>query len=260
MKLLIITQEEPFYLPTGIVKLIEKEKEEILGITILPRFNQKKSKFKISKELFLLYGPKSFSIQVIEFFIFKILDLLTGLIKFKRFYSVKKIAKYFSVPIILTNNINEASYISRIKQMSPDLIISFACPQILKSEILSIPKLRCINVHGSLLPKYRGRNIGFWVLLNQEKETGVTVHYINEKIDAGEMILQEKINIMPNETVHSLYKKILPIEGDLLVKAIDLIKNNQQKTQTITVKKEDYFSDASPEDIKKFKKIGKKFR
>jgi methionyl-tRNA formyltransferase len=260
IKIFIVTQEEPFYLPLGLAKLIEAKKENIVGTTILPRFNKKKSKFKILKELFLLYGFKSFAIQGFEFFIFKFLNILTSIISLKRFYSVKKIFKNFSIPIIPTKNINDSDYIEKLKTIKPDLIISFACTQIFKDEILSIPKLGCINVHGSLLPKYRGRNIGFWVLLNQETETGVTVHYMNEKIDAGEVILQKKIQIAKNETIHTLYKKILPLEGLLLIEAINLIENNTINSWTTQIKKEDYFSDASVEDIKKFRKLGKKFR
>lgn len=260
IKIFIITQEELFYLPLGLTKLIEAKKESIAGVTILPRFNKKKSKFKIFTELFSLYGFKSFVIQGFELFIFKLLNVLMPIVGPKRFYSVKKIFKHFSIPIIQTENINDADYIKKLKTAKPDLIISFACPQILKNEILSVPKLGCINVHGSLLPKYRGRNIGFWVLLNQESETGVTVHYMNEKIDAGEIILQKKIQIAEKETIHTLYKKILPLEGLALIEAINLIENDAVNSWTIQIKKEDYFSDASVEDIKKFRKLGKKFR
>ncbi len=260
IKIFILTQEEPFYLPLGIKKLIEAKKDNVVGATIFPRFGKKKSKFKIFRELLLLYGPRSFMIQCFEFFVFKLLNILTPIIKTRRFYSLKKIFKYFSIPIIQTSNINDSAYIEKIKTINPDLIISFACPQILKNEILSIPKIGCINVHGSLLPKYRGRNIGFWVLLNQEPETGITVHYMNEKIDAGEIILQKKIEVAKGETVHTLYKKILPLEGLALIEAIDLLENNIVKSWTIQVKKEDYFSDASIEDIKKFRKLGKRFR
>ncbi len=260
IKIFIITQEESFYLPLGLTKLIEAKKESIVGATILPRFNKRKSKLTIFTELFSLYGFKSFAIQSFEFFVFKLLNVLTPIVGLKRFYSVKKIFKHFSIPIIQTENINNANYIEKLKAAKPNLIISFACPQILKKEILSVPGLGCINVHGSLLPKYRGRNIGFWVLLNQESETGVTVHYMNEKIDAGEIILQKKIQVAEKETIHTLYTKILPLEGLALIETVNLIESNAVNSWTIQIKKEDYFSDASIEDIKKFRKLGKKFR
>jgi folate-dependent phosphoribosylglycinamide formyltransferase PurN len=259
MRIFILTQEEPFYLPVGMEKLVRQKKKDIIGATILPRFG-KKSRFQVVKNLFPLYGPRSFFIQFSEFVIFKILNTLNCFIKFKRFYSVKRVFSSFSIPIIAAKNVNNEDYIKKIKQLKPDLIISFACPQILKKEILSLPPLGCINVHGSLLPRYRGKNIGFWVLLNKEKETGISVHYINEKIDAGGIILQKKIRIDPKETVHSLYRKVVPQEGNALITALELIEKEKVKAKPIKVKKEDYFSDPKIEDIKRFRALGKKFR
>jgi len=206
MKIFIITQEEPFYLPIGLEKLVSQRRKEIVGATVLSRFGKTPLE-QVLKKLFSLYGPKDFFLQASEFVLFKILDILTPIIKPKRFYSIRRIFDFFSVPIISTNNINDKNYLKKIKQSKPEIIISFGCPQVFKKEILSLPLFGCINVHGSLLPKYRGKNTGFWVLLNQEKETGVTVHYMNEKIDDGEIILQKKIKIHPQETVNSLYKK-----------------------------------------------------
>ena len=208
MKIFIITQEEPFYLPIGLEKLVSQRKKEIVGATILFRFGKTPLR-QVLKKLLSLYGVKAFFIQTAEFILFKLLDTLSLLIKLKRFYSARRIFNFFSIPIIPTNNINDKNYLKKIAQSKPEIIISFGCPQVFKKEILSLTPLGCINVHGSLLPKYRGKNIGFWVLLNQEKETGVTVHYMNEKIDAGEIILQKKIKIHSQETIHSLYKKII---------------------------------------------------
>lgn len=259
MKIFIITQEEPFYLPIGMEKLVRSKKEKIIGATIMPRYG-KKLKHQTIKDLFLLYGFKSFFLQTSEFILFKILNTLNSLIKLKRFYSIKRIFNSFSIPIIPTKNINDKKYLEKLKQLNPDIIVSFACPQIFKKEILSLPPLGCINVHGSLLPSYRGKNIGFWVLLNQEKETGVSVHYMNEKLDAGNIILQEKIAIAPKETVHSLYKKILPKEADALINALELIKKKNYEIKTVNISEGDQFSDPSKEDIKRFKALGKKFR
>jgi len=259
MKIFIITQEEPFYLPIGLEKLVSQRKKEIVGATILPRFS-KKSSWQVLKKLFLLYGLKAFCVQTAEFILFKSLDALSPLIKPERFYSVRRIFVFFSIPIIPTNNINDKNYLKKIAQSKPDIIVSFGCPQVFKKEILSLPPLGCINVHGSLLPKYRGKNIGFWILLNHEKETGITVHYMNKKIDAGEIILQKKIKIYPQETVDSLYKKIVPEEGQALIKALKLIDEGRVRTKKIDVKNKDYLSNPSITDIKLFRKMGKKFR
>ena len=96
--------------------------------------------------------------------------------------------------------------------------------KILPKEILEIPKKGCINVHGSLLPKYRGAAPIQWAVLNGDKETGVTTMYMDEGMDTGDMILKEKIQIGENETTGELWERLSKIGGGLLVKTLNEIE------------------------------------
>ena len=103
--------------------------------------------------------------------------------------------------------------------------------KILPKEILEIPKLGCINVHGSLLPKYRGSAPIQWAILNGDKETGVTTMYMDEGMDTGDMILKEKVQIGEDETTGELWDRLAKIGGDLLVRTLEQIENNTVKRQ-----------------------------
>ena len=115
--------------------------------------------------------------------------------------------------------------IKKIKEMNPDIICVVAYGRILPKEILEIPKYGCINVHPSLLPKYRGPAPIQWAILNGDKNTGVTTMYLNEEMDAGDIILKQEVAIDENETSGELWDRLSKIGAKLLTETLKQIKN-----------------------------------
>ena len=122
-------------------------------------------------------------------------------------------------------------FIEEIKNLNPDVICVVAYGKILPKEILEIPKLGCINVHGSLLPKYRGAAPIQWAVLNGDKKTGVTTMYMDEGMDTGDMILKEEVEIGEDETTGKLWQKLSKTGGKLLVKTLREIENGTAPRQ-----------------------------
>ena len=120
---------------------------------------------------------------------------------------------------------NNEEFISEIKALKPDVICVVAYGKILPKEILEIPSKGCINVHGSLLPKYRGAAPSQWAVLNGEKKTGVTTMYMDVGMDTGDMILKQETQIGEDETTGELWERLSKIGGDLLVKTLKEIEN-----------------------------------
>ncbi|MFH1613009.1 MAG: methionyl-tRNA formyltransferase [bacterium] len=114
----------------------------------------------------------------------------------------------------------------KLKKLKPDLIVVVAF-RILSSEILNLPLLGCINVHASLLPKYRGSAPINWAIINGEKETGVSTIFLKNEIDAGDIILQEKIFIEENETAEDIYDKLKKMASMILLKTIKKIESGK---------------------------------
>src|SRR5579872_1582896 len=112
---------------------------------------------------------------------------------------VKVWAEGRGLPILQPENLRDPHFIEQIKSLSPDLIIVVAF-RILPKEVFTLPKLGAFNLHGSILPKYRGAAPIQWALINGEKETGVTTFFLQEKVDTGSIILQEKLSIDERET------------------------------------------------------------
>lgn len=142
---------------------------------------------------------------------------------------IKEVANKANLLLLQPEKIKNKEFIKKIKNINPELIIVVAF-SILPKEILSIPKFGVVNVHPSLLPKYRGPAPINWAIINGEKETGVTTIFLNEKIDAGEIILQQKVKIEHNDTYSTLYKKLSEYGANLLFETIKLIKENKVKT------------------------------
>lgn len=138
-------------------------------------------------------------------------------------YALEKNLKIYQ-PIKIRNN---TEFLDEIRTLAPDVICVVAYGKILPKEILEIPKLGCINVHGSLLPKYRGAAPIQWAVLNGEKITGITTMYMDEGMDTGDMILKEEVEIGPEETTGELWQKLSKLGGEILVKTLKLIEEGK---------------------------------
>ena len=122
---------------------------------------------------------------------------------------------------------NNEEFVEELKKLQPDVICVVAYGKILPKEILDIPSKGCINLHGSLLPKYRGAAPSQWAVLNGDKVTGVTTMYMDVGMDTGDMILKEEVEIPEDETTGELWEKLSVIGAKLLVKTLKQVENGE---------------------------------
>ena len=143
---------------------------------------------------------------------------------------VKEYALEKGLPVYQPTKIrNNPEFIEKIKEMNPDIICVVAYGKILPKELLDIPKLGCINVHGSLLPKYRGAAPIQWAVLNGDKTTGITTMYMDEGMDTGDILLAQEVEIGENETTGELWNRLKEIGGKLLVDTLRKIEKGEAK-------------------------------
>ena len=138
---------------------------------------------------------------------------------------VKEFAVLKNIPVYQPQKVKEnEEFLNDIKNMNPDIVCVVAYGKILPKEILEIPKYGCINLHGSILPKYRGSAPIQWAVLNGDKKTGVTTIYMNEQMDAGDMILTRETEIGEYETTGELWERLSTIGAELLLETVDRIE------------------------------------
>jgi len=140
---------------------------------------------------------------------------------------VKEFALELDLKVWQPTSLRNKEGLDLIKELKPDLVVVVAFGQILSKEFLQIPKIGSINLHASLLPKYRGAAPIPWAIIHGETKTGLTVAWISEELDAGEIILQQEVDIQLNDTADSLSQKLAFVGADLLLKAITLINDGK---------------------------------
>jgi methionyl-tRNA formyltransferase len=141
--------------------------------------------------------------------------------------SVAELCQKYGIYFLEYFRLNNQDVVNTIRDADPDIIISCNWRTYLSPEILKIPKYKSLNIHEALLPKYGGFAPISWAIINGETETGVTIHFMDEDIDVGDIVLQEKVKIDLEDTATDIYYKTLPFFADLPVKALDLIEKNR---------------------------------
>jgi methionyl-tRNA formyltransferase len=124
------------------------------------------------------------------------------------FSSVAELAELHGIPVIMPDNPNMPEVVGQIRALQPDFYFSFYYREMLKRELLDIPRQGALNMHGSLLPKFRGRVPVNWAIIKGETETGSTLHYMTEKPDNGDIVAQQAIPILPNDTALEVFQKV----------------------------------------------------
>jgi methionyl-tRNA formyltransferase len=164
------------------------------------------------------------------------------------FGSVADFCRERGIPVFTPKDVNAPPWPERIRAAAPDLLFSFYYRSMLKGEILAIPSLGAMNLHGSLLPKYRGRAPVNWVLVKGETETGVTLHFMTEKPDAGDIVGQAAVPIAFDDTALTLFGKMEGAAGRLLDELLPGIFRGDIPRRPNDVERGSYFGGRRPED------------
>ena len=148
---------------------------------------------------------------------------------------VKEFALEKNIPVYQPAKLREnVEVLETLKKLNPDFLVVVAYGKILPEDILNIPKYGAINVHGSLLPKYRGAAPIQWAIINGEKTTGITTMFMDKGMDTGDMLLKEELEILDSDTSDTLFEKLAPIGAKLLVKTLDEVYSGTLKGEKQT--------------------------
>jgi len=140
---------------------------------------------------------------------------------------VKQAAAELNIPVMQPSKLNESIFLEKIRDYAADIFVVVAYGKIIPEEVYNLPPLKTINLHPSLLPLYRGAAPMQWSIINGDNETGVSVQLINERLDAGDIVLQEKIHLDINSTYSDLYTRVLPLGSEMLEKTIGILSSGK---------------------------------
>lgn len=163
------------------------------------------------------------------------------------FASVRELAEQNDIPF-LTTDINLPENIERLRQLAPDFILSFYYRNMIKTEVLDIPTQGSLNLHGSYLPKYRGRVPVNWAVINGEIDTGATLHYMVEKPDAGDIVDQERVLIDITDTAHDVFGKVTDAAVTVIARTWPRLRQGTAPRIPMDLKSGSYFGGRKPAD------------
>ena len=164
------------------------------------------------------------------------------------FKSVQELALAHNLPVYTPEDPNEPAFVEFLRSLDPDLLFSCYYRLMLKPPILDIPTMGALNLHGSLLPRYRGRCPVNWVLVHGEPLTGVTLHYMEAKPDCGDMVAQAQVPITPEDTALTLSDKLTAAAGQLMRQTYPLLRMDLAPRIRQDQSRASYFGGRSPED------------
>lgn len=260
MKVVIITQEDVFVIPRNIEKIVALSDVEVESIVVL---NTKGS--LINKKSFFIkgFGPVQTFRMALRLAKVRALDMLDHVFGWrfcKHKWSIRSVAKHYRIPFEIINNPNDEDFCNHLVTLHPDVIISFSAPTVFKSRLLNIPRLGCINLHCSYLPKYAGLLPSFWVLFHQETETGATVHYMDDKIDNGGILGQVKVPISPGSSMFDIIISTKVAGGNLMRDIIGKMACGEKiEIRPNSADDSNYFSWPTTEQMMEFRKRMGKF-
>ena len=229
MRIFIITMDDPVQTHRFIKHIIDQKRESVVGIAIAKgdrlRIGKKRSKVVYIFSLWLIMGTTYFIFNATKTVIFKIRKKLFKL-GLSENPSLLAYANECGIPTWNIKTPNSKSFQEELKTLNIDVIINQS-QSIIKKNLLDIPKIGVINRHNALLPKNRGRLTPFWVLYKEERETGVSIHFVNKGIDAGPIIVQKKIRVAKNETFKSLVKKNYELAPLAMIEALERLERGE---------------------------------
>ena len=239
---------------------INKHNIEIEGIVLSDRFNLRSNALRTTLRFLKMSGIVFFLKNIITT-IWKMSAIWVAKWLFKpenrEFLGIPEMAKEYNIPLLQTENVNSNESKEFLKKIEPDYLVSCYLLDIVKKEVLAIPKHNSINIHPGLTQMNRGIFCSFWALVNKWKKTGVTVHFMTEKVDEGEVILQKRFFVYPSDTFHCVDKKAATLGGNLLVKS--LVNLKRKRVRAFGIKRlGKMFTMPTYKDVKHFYAQGKR--
>jgi len=259
MRCALVMLDDPFYLPRYFDEFLSAKHGVVSLVVLTPAKLPKENFAQFVRRVYGMYGAAMFIRQAALMVFGKVMGALAYFFPGIPDRSLAAIARKYQIPVIQEGCLNSNDFLAKLSENRIDLLISLACPQIFGKKLLAYPSRGCLNVHGALLPYYRGVFSAFWVLYHEEKVAGATAHYMSEKVDGGPIVEQAQIPIEKGETVDSLCRKTAGLGFTVLAAALDKIANGQVAVKDNPAPAGRYHTYPTAKDRQEFLRKGKRF-
>ncbi len=262
----VFIQDDPFYLPKVLDKYLREFADTTAGINIQPNTQGKRTVLRTARDLLKMYGPWYFQWKLRHYLWHKLkAKAINGWAgSTRRCYTVAAVAKKYGVKIDRADDVNSEAFLKVLRERGVDFIISISGTQLYRKALREQTRCGIVNCHGALLPRYRGLMPSFWTLANNEKEGGVSVHFVDAKLDNGPIVVQKRYRIHPHDTLEDIMARGKDLAAECIVECVRIVEDcdNRRAPVPTTSNPESemsHFSMPTREDVRRFRRHGHRF-
>jgi methionyl-tRNA formyltransferase len=247
LKLSFLTTDDPLYLPAFYDRVLAQRGRDVQAVYVVPPLYKKQSPADAALRYARTFGASAAA------------QLAARVIAAKlRGSSIAATCARWNVRCEDVVNVNAPEFLERLRAEEPDVLISVSTPQVFSRPLIDLPRLGILNIHGAVLPLYRGVMPSFWMMANGERQAGVTVYFVDEKIDSGERVGLRVFDIDPGESLDQFLRRSKAVAADLLLEVLDGLEAGSLERSHIELSEGSYFSWPDPAAVRRFREAGRR--
>jgi methionyl-tRNA formyltransferase len=247
VRIAFLTTSDPIYLPDFFEQVLTPFARQTHAVYVVPPLYKGQSYLAAALRYYRTFGFEGVSGLGRRFVGAKL-----------RRKSIASVGKRYGVAVADRQDVNAPPFLAELERAGVDVVVSVSCPQIFRDDLIKLPEKGCLNVHGALLPKYRGVLPSFWMLANGEEQAGVSVYFVNEQIDAGDLCGQRSFPILPSDSLDSLLRRSKTEAAALTVEVLEAIESGTVKSRPLDLTSGSYYSWPDAEAVERFRNAGRR--
>ena len=247
LKAVYLTTNDPLYLPTFFDRVLRERQADTLAVYITPPLFKKQTTWQATQRYVQTFGMGAAA-------------QLTARVLASRIQgrSIAAVCRKWNVPWADVTDVNAPEFLEKLGALAPDVLISVSCPLIFKRPLIELPPRGILNIHGAILPQYRGVMPAFRMLANGEKRAGVSIYFVNEDIDAGDLCGQRIFDILPDDTLDSFLRRSKAEAADLLLDVLRKMADGTVTRAPLNLSQGSYYKWPDAASVSQFRKLGRK--
>ncbi|HYE03188.1 MAG TPA: formyltransferase family protein [Phycisphaerales bacterium] len=262
----VFIQDDPFYLPKVLDKYLREFADSTAGVNIQGVNQGKRTVLQTALDLYRMYGFGYFQRKLRGYALHKLKSrLINGLLgSTRRCYSVEAVARKYGVPVHRTEDVNSEDFRRLLRDLGVEFIVSISGTQLYRKALREQTRYGIVNCHGALLPKYRGLMPSFWTLCNGERMGGVSVHFVDAKLDNGPIVVQRSYRVHPHDTLEDIMARGKDLAAECIIEAVRTVEAAAARGEPCPTMPNDetqqtHFSMPTRADVRRFRAAGHRF-
>lgn len=257
----VFIQNDPFYLPKVLDKYLREFGDSTVGINVQSVAQGKRTVMQTAMDLLKMYGAWYFQWKFRNYLWRKVQGKVVNEVlgSTKRCYSVGAVARKYKVPLHECADVNSEEFLKLLRDLGVEFIVSISGTQLYKRKLREQTPWGIVNCHGALLPRYRGLMPSFWTLANDEKMGGVSVHYVDKKLDNGPILVQKSYRIHAHDTLEDVMARSKDLAAEAIIECVKKVEAGNPELMPNPISEMTHYSMPTKEDVERFKKAGHRF-